>query len=123
MGRSTALLFLLAMALHSYDALAQSAGELTPPSTPGELTPPSTDTTKPLTSLRGKLTDEELAQRLGFYFVASIPFVVYGLLTTGTPSLGLLPGINMYEVWNRGTAGMRGLDHADNVYYGGADWF
>jgi hypothetical protein len=66
---------------------------------------------------------KETGRKLGFYFVYSVPFVVYGLITTGVPGLGLKPGINLYKVWGNTMTGYRGADLGDGIYKGTQDWF
>merc|ERR1711988_601143 len=118
-GRSTALLFLLAMALHSYDALAQSAGEPTPHSTI-TATPQST-------SLRGTAEEQALAKRrlalTNWPLWYSLPFWMYGLDTTGTPGMGMKPSPNLYNLWEQGADGLNGAFHGGDVKDGNADWF
>merc|ERR1711988_250456 len=121
MGRSTALLFLLAMALHSYDALAQSAGEPTPHSTI-TATPQST-------SLRGTVEEKALATRrlmsplMQWNMAYLLPFWLYGFYNTGTPGMGLKPSPNLYELWEHGTDSQNSAFHGGDVLDGNADWF
>merc|ERR1711988_222755 len=118
MGRSTALLFLLAMALHSYDALAQSAGEPTLHSTI-TATPQST-------SLRGTVEEKALATRRlmsQWAWAYSLPFWMYGLYTGGTPGMGLKPSPNLYNLWDQNIDAANGAFHGGDVDHGNADWF